>query len=607
FLPVLFIQEEAGQLFRDIALAISAAVGLSMLVSIIVIPTATSRILPRVRDSERVGRRSVFASALSFPMRVLDRFAAWFVRSVVGTNAFLQRHAMMQLVAVVLMTGAAIFASWRFLPKVEYLPTGNRNLVFGILLPPPGYNLDKLAEMGEVIETGLQPYWDHDVTLEQAQNLSVPVIKDFFYVARGRSIFLGARSVDPLRSNELIPVIQEVAAKLPGTFVIAKQSSIFESGLAGGRNIDVEISGPTLETLVGIGGRVFGQIKGLIPEAQIRPIPSLDLSSPEVHVLPRWDQAADLGVDATSLGYAVNALVDGAYAADYYIGGDKIDLSIVGRGDLASRTQDLNALPIATRSGDLILLSAVADVELSSGPEQINHRERSRTITIQVTPPPAMAIEDAMQIIDAEVVQPLRREMRGAVRVNLSGTADKLRSTWEALRFNILLALMITYLLMAALFESWLHPLVIIFSVPLGAAGGVVALAFLNLFVLQPLDVLTMLGFVILIGTVVNNAILIVHQSLNHIREDAMELPEAILTSVRTRIRPIFMTTITTVMGLIPLVVFPGAGSELYRGLGAVVLGGLIVSTFFTLILVPTLFHLVYATTQQLRVLFRRA
>jgi HAE1 family hydrophobic/amphiphilic exporter-1 len=199
-----------------------------------------------------------------------------------------------------------------------------------------------------------------------------------------------------------------------------------------------------------------------------------------------------------------------------------------------------------------------------------------------------------MDIIQKEVVAPLEAsgQLAGGYRITLAGTAEKLQDTWKALRFNFLLALLITYLLMAALFESWLYPMVIILSVPLGAVGGILGLWVLNLFVFQALDVLTMLGFVILIGTVVNNPILIVHQSLNLIRE-GMEPAPAIVESVRTRIRPIFMTTTTTVLGLLPLVVFPGSGSELYRGLGSVVLGGLIVSTIFTLFLVPTLFNLV--------------
>jgi HAE1 family hydrophobic/amphiphilic exporter-1 len=273
----------------------------------------------------------------------------------------------------------------------------------------------------------------------------------------------------------------------------------------------------------------------------------------------------------------------------------KIDLIVKGETQYAARTNDVESLPLATPIGQLIPLGALADVTLSSGPEQINHRERVRAITIEVSPPPEVPLEYALSQIDGQIVQPLQAsgQLSGGYRLTLSGTADKLRDTWSALRFNVILALLITYLLMAALFESWLYPLVIIFSVPLGAVGGILGLQLLNIFTFQPLDVLTMLGFVILIGTVVNNPILIVHQSLSYMRDDEMSPRQAILESVRTRIRPIFMTTITTVLGLLPLVLFPGAGSELYRGLGSVVLGGLLFSTVFTLFLVPTLFSLV--------------
>src|SRR5690606_24334069 len=138
----------------------------------------------------------------------------------------------------------------------------------------------------------------------------------------------------------------------------------------------------------------------------------------------------------------------------------------------------------------------------------------------------------------------------------------KLQDTWKALRFNFVLALLITYLLMAALFESWLYPFVIIASVPLGAVGGVVGLWLLNQFGLQPLDVLTMLGFVILIGAVVNNPNLIVEQAGVIIQEESMPQREAILEGVRTGVRSIFMSTMHTVLGLLPVVLFAGSGSE---------------------------------------------
>jgi HAE1 family hydrophobic/amphiphilic exporter-1 len=181
----------------------------------------------------------------------------------------------------------------------------------------------------------------------------------------------------------------------------------------------------------------------------------------------------------------------------------------------------------------------------------------------------------------------------GLYRATLSGTADKLTQTAAALQWNFLLAVVITYLLMAALFESFLYPFVVMFSVPLGAVGGFIGLAILNLFTPQAMDVLTMLGFIILVGTVVNNAILIVHQSLNHMRDEGMAPRDAIREAVSNRIRPIFMSVATSVFGMLPLVLFPGPGSELYRGLGSVVVGGLVVSTLFTLFLVPALFSLV--------------
>jgi HAE1 family hydrophobic/amphiphilic exporter-1 len=168
--------------------------------------------------------------------------------------------------------------------------------------------------------------------------------------------------------------------------------------------------------------------------------------------------------------------------------------------------------------------------------------------------------------------------------------------------WNFILAIVISYLLMSALFENFFYPLIIMFSVPLAAAGGFVGIFLVNLFITyQALDIITMLGFVILVGIVVNNAILIVHQTLNNIREAKMAPREAITHSVRTRIRPIYMSSITTVFAMFPLVVSPGAGSEFYRGLGSVVLGGLLVSTIFTMFLIPALLSLTFDAASKLK------
>ncbi len=615
FVPVLFIEEEAGQLFRDIARAISSAVALALIISISVIPTAAARIL-RKRNIEPATANNTNNHAAR-ALAAAHGLAGRFVDGVLAVNTFLQRSMALRLATVIGFVGTALLLSWVLIPKVEYLPTGNRNLVFGRLLPPPGYNIDRLMKLGEELERQTKPYWDIDRDDPAIEQLDYPAIDDYFFVARGRMVFFGLRAVDPLRAGELVPLVAQLGNSFPGTIGYAAQAGLFGRALSGDRTIDIEISGPDSRKLVELGGQIIGSVTkpdGAVPGGGVFPIPSLDLSSPELHVLPKWEQAADMNISKAELDYAVDALVDGAYAGDYYHLGDKIDLTIIGNPRFIKQTQDLQQLPIATPSGELIPLAAAAEYQYAGGPEQINRRERQRAITIQVRPPQEMPLEQAIENINSQIVQPLREkgEIGGAYQIRLSGTADKLRATWKALRWNFLLALLITYLLMAALFESWLYPFVIILSVPLGAVGGLAGLALLNVYLalqallgwsagaVQSLDVLTMLGFVILIGTVVNNAILIVPQSLNHMRDDEMTPNDAILQSVRTRIRPIFMTTSTTVLGLSPLVLFPGAGSELYRGLGAVVLGGLIVSAVFTLVLVPTLFSLMMETKAML-------
>jgi len=597
FVPILFIQDQAGQLFRDIALAISCSVGLSLIVSVTLIPMASARILSRREGKEREAKAR--RHPLGRLLAPLDVLARGFTGSVLGIHRWLERGVWRQLGLVLVLVGGAGWLTWALFPKVEYLPQGNRNLAFGIVLPPSGYNLDELVRMGEIFEEQLAPYWAVEPGSAEAKKLGFTPIKQFFFVASDRVVFLGLRAHDPLAAGKLIPLIRSVSARLPGTFVIVSQSSLFESGLTGGRSIDIEITGPDLKKIVALGGRVMGMVRApdVLPGAQVHPPSSMNLSNPEVHIRPRWSRAAALRMSADDLGYTVDSLVDGAYAGDYFKGGEKLDLRIVGEKRFAKRLQDLSDLPIATPSGDLVPLRGLADISLSSGPAQIDRRERERAITITVQPDRSVALEDAIDRVREKIVKPLEAQgaVGGAYRISLAGTADKLEATWSALAFNLLLAVVITYLLMAALFESWLYPFVIIFSVPLGAAGGILGLWVLNRWVAQPLDVLTMIGFVILIGTVVNNAILIVHQSLVHIRGEQQAPGEAVLRSIRSRMRPIFMTITTTVCGLLPMVLRPGAGSELYRGLGAVLIGGLVVSTVFTLLLVPTLFRVTLA------------
>lgn len=617
FVPVVYVQEEAGQLFKDIAIAISCAVALSLIVSITVIPTFSAKILGFFRERRKAklaAKHEKLSGVLANPapqsedaksskpgsglspfkksIRFLDRFSHNFTEGVANFNYRVMGSVPARVAVVVALTGFSLAMALWLSPPSEYLPEGNRNFVFSLLLPPPGYNLEELDKVGNTIVKELEPYWKDDASVEYRE----PRIRNLFYVALGRIMFAGASTQDPLKARDLVPIFKKELRKIPGFYATSYQSSLFGRGITSGRTIDVDISGPDLTRLIQFGGRVFGQAMQLVPGSQVRPIPSLDLGNPEIQITPDRVRAASLGLAARDIGQVVDTLLDGRKVSDYQHDGKEIDLTLMGISSSTKQTQDFENLLLRTADGRLVTLGSVADVRWVSGPTQINHIERQRAITIQVRPPRETPLETAMQTLENKVIGPLKKsgELGGLYNINLAGTADDLVVTRKALQWNFVLALAITYLLMAALFASFLYPLVIMFSVPLAAAGGFAGLWLVsNLIEYQSLDVLTMLGFIILIGTVVNNAILIVHQSLNHMRHEGMERREAIREAVRNRIRPIFMSTTTSVFGMLPLVLFRGAGSELYRGLGSVVVGGLALSTIFTLFLIPALFSLV--------------
>ena len=599
FIPILVMQLEVGQLFRDIAVAISVSVLLSLIVSITVIP-ALARYLWGRREAAAGETQSAMPRRL--PLPGIDGLARLFVRVVMAFARGVVRSRALAIVVVTLVVAVTSLAAWRYLPKLEYLPEGNRNLVFGIIIPPPGYNLATMTEIAEGIESEIRPLWSIVSGPDSAPG-QPPKIQRFFFVATRASTFIGAISEQPQRAGELIDVLHEPVFREPGTYGFINQPSIFGRGIGGGRLIELDISGNDLPNILEVAGRAVRKIVEVMPldqGNQLRPNPGLELGAPELRVLPDRTRLADNGVSARELGDSLDAFNDGLRVAEVTIGSNRMDLTLRGPERNVTETQGIANLPIVTSSGMIIPASSLADIVLTAGPTEIRHRERLRTVTLEVRPAPNVPLESAIETLQSEVVDALESEgLPGKVQMRLAGTADKLTQTWNAMVVDLLLALAIVYLVMAVLFESFFYPLIIMLSVPLAAAGGVGGLVILNNYHFQPLDMLTLLGFVILIGIVVNNAILLVHQTLHHIRQEGLDPDAAILAATRDRIRPIFMSTLTSVVGMLPLVLFPGAGSELYRGLGSVVVGGLSLSAVLTLLIIPPMLAMLVGTLEK--------
>ncbi len=587
FIPILIMDLEVGQLFRDIAVAISVSVLLSLLVAVTLIPALSNRML--------TGRIPTLKSRVRLP--IIDTFGRGFALFWRHFARLVVRSKLLALLVVGVITAAAGVFAVAYLPKLDYLPVGNRNFIIGFVLPPAGYNLDTTETIARGVEKRTRKNWS-DAALAASGDAHPPgtdeaqkVIDRFFFVAlRGRA-FIAARHVDDQKAADLIPIMQAPAREEPGTLGFVFQPSLFGRSIGTGRSIGIDISGPDLETIFATGRQVFFRTMGALSPRdghRIRPRPALTLGEPEVRVVPDRVKLADNGLSARDLGQAVDAFNDGVRIAEINVDGKRIDLTLKGPARTEESTQSIGVLPVVTTDGRILPVRSLSDVAVTNGPTQIRRIDRVRTVTMSVSPARDMPLQAAMDKIRDEVIEPLRKSgLPDGVRIRMSGSADKLTTTWNEIVLDLALAVIIVYLVMAVLFESFVYPLIVLLSVPIAAAGGLAGLSLLNTYVTQPLDMLTMLGFVILVGIVVNNAILLVHQTLYHIRHDGMEVGKAIEVATEYRIRPIFMSTLTSIFGMLPLVVFPGAGSELYRGLGSVVLGGLSLSAVLTMAVVP--------------------
>ncbi|MCO6044187.1 efflux RND transporter permease subunit [Aeoliella sp. ICT_H6.2] len=649
FIPILLIEEQAGQLFRDIALAIMAAVGVSFIVSITVIPSAAGLLLtsPKKKTPKPPGtrRNKYWAKFLAMLNAVTD------VPAMVGRLVYTLTGSWFTRLAVVGVFGiATVIGIWLLTPPLDYLPQGNRNIVFGLLIPPPGYNVDQLSEIGERMEEQIKPAWEAagdkfgaeaaerggpwdqvdrrtpvPVMPGSDQEVLPPPLDHYFLVAFDGRVFQVGISQDKKRVVDALPLMNKAVdgEDAPDVINFAFQLPLFRTGGTTGSAIKVDVVGDDLTAVTNASAALFMKMATDYGPQTVTPEPAnFLLPTPEIRITPDDERLRDVGMTRRDLGLAVAASGDGILLVRAFdVGGELKDLKIINQEALGEDpTQALENTPISTPAGDVLDIQSVASIDRVREPDQVKHVDRQRAVTLQFTPPPGVPLQQAVDAVNAYVSE-LRSQgaIASGVEVNLAGSAGQLAMLKQALLgdgtivgtlgSSLFLAFLIVYLLMVVLFQSWTYPLVIMVSVPLATLGGFLGLAAVHHWSMvdrympvQNMDVLTILGFVILAGVVVNNAILIVYQAINFMKgrseegDDTSHLTprQAIAQSVESRVRPILMSTLTSVGGMLPLVLMPGSGSELYRGLGAVVVGGLVVSTVFTMLLVPVLLSMLF-------------
>ncbi len=556
FLPVIFIKDQSGQLFSDLAIAISAAIATSLVVACTVIPTAAFK----------------FTKNLDLQ----DQHNSWWDKSTASIMR-LTKNPLQRWLWIIGLITISIAITLLIFPKTNYLPSGNRNLVFGIVVPPPGVNIEHIEnEMGKVIAKRMQPYIDGKKS---------PKIKHYFFVANSGSIFLGARAEKTSKQevDKVLKVVSEAVDGFPDTFARVQKASLF-SGVGGRTEIDINIQGNNIENLLRAAQSAYIQIPAVFGVRAISR-PGLQLAEPELQLTPIEDRLVEAGWDRTIMAKITSLLGQGLFVGEYFNGEKQLD--IYARVQPWQTPEQLAAIPLFTPNGGILPLSELVDIKRTAGPDVIRRLDRRRTITLELRPPEGMPLEIAIAKIKQEIIPIIEKELAEDGEIHISGSADKLNTAINNFKNSFILAVIILYLLISALFRSFIDSILVILALPLATVGGVLMLRILDL----PADLLTMLGFIILLGLVVNNAILLVHQARLAERQGKSR-QNAVRESVRIRLRPILMSTLTSIFGMLPLLIIPGAGTELYKGLAGVIVGGMAVSTAFTLILLPSLLQI---------------
>ncbi len=560
FLPVLFLEEVEGQLFGDLALTIAVAVSISLLVAVTLVPLAANLWM-----GGGVGRDHFSGLWASITAKIMHH-----------TDTPARRYRIIALLLTV-----PLLLSVALMPERDYLPPVKRDAVDAFFRLPPGANQVTMErDVVDIVEARLRPF----MTGERQ-----PALKNYYLLLFSQGGRLGVRALDQSRVGELQAIVRdEIVKDIPDLQAYVRQDDLFGS-FGGTRGIPMHIQGRDSRATSAAAYAAIAEIEARLPGAQVRPMAELEDSDPELRLRPRDDRLSEKGWSRAELGLITRALGDGLFVGDYFDGDQQLDILLrVGEWD---DPDAFAQLPLATPRGGVVPLSELVEVERAVGPSAIIRIDRRRTKTLEVVPPADMTLEHALQVLTDQVEPAIAELLPGDGQVVYGGSADDLQRAIGALGANFLIALLVLLLLISALFRSLSDGLLVMLALPLATVGSMLVLSLLNLFAFQPLDLLTMIGFVILLGLVVNNAILLVHQT-RQAERDGLSRRAAVESALLMRLRPIFMSTLTSLFGMLPLLLMPGVGSIIYRGMAAVIVGGMSVSAIFTLLLLPALLRL---------------
>ena len=632
FAPIILVTGEAGQLFFDIGVALSASVMFSLFAAVTLVPMLSGLFLnnaeaqqmlgsvspnnrplnpqswesnsnsssplnppimgdlnsnsansPQNRGARGAGARGArnrFEQAVFQTSAIFRQWQGKFENFLLETvNWSLGRGRVGRRLILLAIPLVLLVVSVMLLPPADYLPEGNRNIVIWLTQSFPGTSIPEAVKLSE------------EARLFASEQ---PNVVRTLYVHRpGMQMviaFLDPEKATARNLDALVDKFRSVSGNFPGyRFVVPRRVSIFRYP---GKEFEIQLVGQNLDELNQIHQDIKAELEKLPGVRNVRP-DFID-GAPELQVIPNRERLAEVGLSEAEIGSVVQAALGGLRASEFVDGKRELNVTVELQDTFVDTPEDLRQLVIYTGNGQRVQLTDVAEVVDTTGPDAINHVDLERSITLTVGLDQKASLGETIQLAQQQVLDPFRDNLPPGFRLELAGSADILSETLRQLGSTFVLSLVITYLLLVALYRSFQYPLIIMMTVPMGLTGAVLSLVVVNAIpgVNVPLDMMTGLGFVILTGVVVNNAILLVDRALQLREEKQLSWDESLYEAVRDRLRPIFMSAGTSVLGMLPLAAFPGKGAELYQGLGIALTGGLALSTLLTPTVVPALVRL---------------
>jgi multidrug efflux pump len=570
FAPVAFLRDSIGRVFAELAVTIAAAVIFSSVLALSLSPMMCSKLL----------RSSTKESKLT---HTLDRA---FVALSNRYQSLLRATLRAPWVSVALCAAIA-FGAYVLLQGIpqEYAPVEDRGQFNGQIQAPEGTSYDRLLVSAMKVEAALQKYFDDDQI--QRGIVSVPG-----WGNNGSGIVnvtlkpWGERKIG---TQEMLNDLNKQWEEIPDVRVNAFMGGGNRGGGGGGGGSPVQIvlGGPNYEELARWRDLIIA--RAAENPGLVRLDSDLRETQPQVLVRVDTDRAASLGVTARSIGSTLQTLMSERQVTTYVVDGEEYDVVLQAKPEQRATYSDLtNIFVRADRTGELVPLSNLTKLEDMAGPSQLQRHNRMRAVTISANLTPGYTLGEALDYLENII----RTDLPSTAQIDYRGESLEYKEASGALYFTFGIALFVVFLVLAAQFESFVHPLVIMVTVPLAVAGGLLGLWISG----KTLNIYSQIGIIMLVGIAAKNGVLIV-EFINQLRDQGLAFKDAIVEASRIRLRPVIMTAFAAVMGSVPLILAEGPGSASRAALGVVIFSGVTFATFFTLFIVPAVYNLMARRT----------